>query len=76
MKKRIACSSWDIVEIDMKALRAWNIVVVIYEEEVDTDVDSARDEELNVVLILNVFHIELMIEDEHCIQVNRFNEKN
>ena len=78
--ERTACSFVEAVEIDEtrdeidETLKERNIVVAIHEEEIDVDFNVAKNEATNVFLILDVLHVELMIDDENCMQVDHVSE--
>jgi hypothetical protein len=64
-----------MIKINERVLRVRNIIITIYEEEIDVDINFTKDEKLNIIFILNIFHVKLMIKDKNCMQVNYFNEK-
>ena len=78
--ERTACSFVEAVEIDEtkskvnETLRERSIVVAIHEEEIDADFSVAKNEATSVFLILDVLHVELMIDDENCMQVDHVSE--
>ena len=85
--ERTACSLVEAVEVDEtrneidetrggvdEALRRRKIVVVIHKEEIDADFSVAKDEATNVSFILDVLHVELMIDGENCMQADHVSE--